>query len=101
MTPAKRERLEVLGRKYTLHIRNQGDQVHPVTEPDSDISLSDHELDNFERRIERDFEMELDAEENASTIKLLKSKKFLLIYAMSVTEFLYPIYFDLIFKEIG
>ena len=44
---------------------------------------------------------EMEAEKNASTWSLIKSDKFLLIYAMSVTQFMYPLYFDAVFKEIG
>lgn len=31
----------------------------------------------------------------------MRSKKFLLIYAMSVFELMYPLYFDVVFKEIA
>ena len=55
----------------------------------------------MERRIEKDFDDEIEAERKASTFSLLKSRKFLLIYCMSITEFIYPMYFNAIFKEIG
>lgn len=91
MTPAKRERLAVLGRTYTLrktvsdnHLDNNRGDVNPVS-PISDDSNSEHDLQNYERQIEKDFDDELEAEENASTISLLLSDKFLLIYLMSVT----------------
>ena len=55
----------------------------------------------FERLIEKDFDDELEAENKATTLSLIKSRKFILIYFMSMTEFIYPIYFTAIFKEIG
>lgn len=97
MTPAKRERLTVLGNRYGVR-RNQGDDHHPASETDS---LSGRDVQHYERQIEKDLADELEAEEQASTFKLLLSNKFLLIYVMSVTQFMYPIYFDVIFKEIG
>lgn len=98
MTPAKRERLTVLSKRYMIN-KVHGDVQHPP-EPDGD-SFSEDELNNFEKRIERDFDDELEAEKKASTIKLLKSNKFLIIYFMSIAEMIYPIYFNAIFKELG
>lgn len=72
----------------------------PHPDPEAD-SLSEDQISNFERQIERDFDNELEAEKRASTFRLLTSRKFMLIYFMSMTEFLYPIYFNAIFKEIG
>ena len=111
MTPAKRERLAVLGRSYTVrstvrkivsdnHIENSRGDINPVS-PVSDDSHSDQDLQNFERQIENDLDDELEAEQKATTWSLIKSDKFILIYAMSVTQFMYPLYFDAIFKEIG
>ena len=96
MTPAKRERLSVLSINYMIIRKNMGDNEHP--EPEGD---SEDELDIFERRIEKDFDDELEAEKKASTMSLLKSRKFLIIYSMSMMVFMYPIYFNAIFKEIG
>ena len=97
MTPAKRERLSVLSRNYIISKHN-GDNMHPEPE---DGSISEGDLDIFERRIEKDFDEELEAERKAKTTSLLKSRKFLLIYCMSTMELVYPIYFNAIFKEIG
>ena len=69
-------------------------------EPEGD-NISEEDINNFERRIEKDFDDEIEAEKKASTYSLLKSRKFLMIYFMSMTEFIYPIYFNAIFKEIG
>ena len=100
MTPAKRERLSVLSKNYLVR-RVQGDHEHPPNpEPDVD-QLSEEDINNYENRIERDFEDELEAERKATTGSLLKSKKFLIIYFMSISEFIYPLYFNAIFKEIG
>ena len=46
-------------------------------------------------------ELEIRAEAEISILTIMRSNKFLLIYLMSIFQLMYPLYFDVIFKEIA
>lgn len=41
------------------------------------------------------------AEAEISILTIMRSNKFLLIYLMSIFQLMYPLYFDVVFKEIA
>ena len=100
ITPAKRERLTVLSKNYMVR-KVLGDHEHPPNPEPLEDQLSEEDIDNYEKKIEKDFDDELEAEQKATTGSLLKSRKFLIIYMMSISELIYPLYFNAIFKELG
>ena len=62
---------------------------------------SEKEVSDYVDQIERNLDLEIRAEQEISIFKIMRSQKFILIYCMSVFQMMYPLYFDVVFKEIG
>lgn len=62
---------------------------------------SEQEVSEYVELIERNLDLELRAEAEISILTIMRSNKFLLIYLMSIFQMMYPLYFDVVFKEIG
>lgn len=58
-------------------------------------------MSEYVEEIERNFDLELRAEAEISILTIMRSKKFLLIFFMSIFQLLLPLYFDVVFKEIA
>jgi hypothetical protein len=108
MSPAKRERLGVLLQMDDVEYirRNVSRSVLAVQKASYCEDLfnyeeADKEVSDYVEQIERNLDLELRAESEISILTIMKSNKFLLIYLMSIFQMMYPLYFDVVFKEIG
>lgn len=113
MSPAKRERLGILLQDDDFEYikRNMSRSVLTRTDHEKSNDLlgvineeefdSEREVSDYVDQIERNLDLEIRAEQEISIFKIMRSQKFILIYCMSVFQMMYPLYFDVVFKEIG